>query len=190
MVIVSKEQNLPPIEVAIINDVGNPIPDARVRLRYAYSGLSSEARSGEDGVALIPLLYCDKEPMTVEAAAHGYQTETVGEYQPDRENYKLEVRLQSLKSEWEQILIPIRAADRTGSIAHPSLGKVHINRNQFHLANRGDVSVDGSVETWHPIVVGREYNLLWDDGTERVIRFLATTPGLFCDSRSQSASTA
>lgn len=168
---------LPPIKVTVSDDVGNPIPDAYVRATYAYSGLSSDSRSEEDGAACVPLPYCDKEPMRVEVVAEGYQAEAVGEYQPDQENYKLSIKLPSLKSEWQQIVIPVKAGDKAGSIAHPTLGTIQVSGNKFHLFNRVPVSVDGSVAPWHPIVLNKEYNLLWVDGTERTIRFLETTLG-------------
>ncbi len=177
MVTPTTESSLSPIEVTVSDDMGIAIPGAHVRATYVYSGLNSDSTSAEDGTASVPLLYCDKEPMRVEAVAPGHQAESVSEYQPDREHYKLPLILPSLKSEWEQVVIPIRSGDRTGSIKHPTVGTIHISGGNFHISNRGDVSVNGSVAPWHAMALHKEYQLLWRDGTEVTIRFLEMNPG-------------
>ena len=163
---------LPPIEVTVKDTTGNPIPGAHVRATYTYSGLSSDTNSAEDGTATVPLLYCDKEPMRVEAVAPGYQAETVSEYQPNREDYKLPLTLPTLKSEWEQITIPLGQSADTGSTNHPTLGSIQVIGNNFKISKQGDVSVNGSVSTRHSITLNQDYNLLMLDGTELTIRFL------------------
>ena len=71
---------LPPIEVTIKDQAGNPITGAHVQATYTHSGLSSSGTSDQDGMATVPLLYCDNEPMRVEAVATGYQADNVGEF--------------------------------------------------------------------------------------------------------------
>ena len=177
MTSITVEQGLPPIEVTVLGPKGTPIPEAYVRATYTNSGLTSDCRSGEDGTALVPLLYCDKEPMALEIVARGHQAEDVGEYQPNKEHYKLLVTLPTLKSEWEQAIIPIQKSDASGSIKHPTLGNIQVSRSNFHISNKGTVSVNGSVNGWHSIVLNQKYELLMRDGTEITIRFLETNPG-------------
>ena len=43
----------------------------------------------------------------LKAVATGYQADDVGEFQPNREQFSLEMKLEELKSEWEQITIPL-----------------------------------------------------------------------------------
>ncbi len=169
-------QELRPIEVVVEDPGGEGIAGARVRATYAYSGLSSGATTCEDGSATVQLLYCDKEPMQVEAVAPGYHAEAVNEYRPDQENFKLEMKLLPLESDWEQIIVPLRASDQGGSVSHPVVGQLQISRSNFHLTHNGDVSVNGCVATWHNIAIGKDYNLLKPDGTEMTIRFLETEP--------------
>ena len=173
----TSKPELPPIEVTIRDDMGNPVSSAYVRTTYAYSGLSSDSRSAEDGTASVPLLYCEKEPMRVDAVARGYQAETVGEYRPDREDYKLPLMLSSLKSEWEQTVIPLQSARKNGSIQHPSLGTIQVSGSQFQVSKPGHVSVNGSVAPWHPIDLGKDYDVLLRDGTELTMRFLEWNHG-------------
>ena len=63
MVIAKPE--LPPIQVTIKDLAGNPITGAHVRATYTHSGLGSSGTSAQDGIATVPLLYCDNEPMCV-----------------------------------------------------------------------------------------------------------------------------
>ena len=167
---------LKPIEVMVKDHQGGPVSDARVRATYNYSGLSADAHGGEEGKVTVPLLYCDNEPMRIEAVAPGYQAEAVGEYQPNKESFELSLTLLPLESEWEQITIPISRSNKTGAIKHPTLGSFQINGTNFHIHRSGDVSVNGSVSTWHHINLGQKYDLLMKDGTETTIRFLEMEP--------------
>ena len=173
----SKQEKFRPIDVTIRDPGGSAIPDAHVRATYVYSGISSGATAGEDGTTSIPLPYCDKEPMHVEAVAPGYHVEAVNEYRPDKENYKLPLTLVPMKSEWDQVTVPLRASDQSGSINHPTVGRLQISHGNFHITNHGDVSVNGCVATWHSITIGKDYNLLMNDGTELSIRFLEIVSG-------------
>ena len=172
----SRDQELRPIEV-IVEDLGGAgIAGARVRATYAYSGLSTSATTCDDGTATVPLLYCDKEPMQVEAVAPGYHAEDVNEYQPDKENFKLGFKLLPLESDWEQIVVPLRASDQAGSVSHPVVGQLHLASGNFLITHNGEVSVNGSVAPWNSIAIGKDYNLLKPDGTELAIRFLEIQP--------------
>ena len=172
----SRDQELRPIEVIVKDPGGAGIAGARVRATYAYSGLSSSVSTCHDGTATVPLSYCDKEPMQVEAVAPGYHAETVSEFQPDQEHFKLELKLHRLESEWEQVIVPLRASDQGGNINHPVVGQLQISRSNFHLTHDGGVSVNGCVGIWHSITVGKDYNILRPDGTELTIRFLEVEP--------------
>ena len=173
---VSQEHELRPIEVIVKDPGGTGIAGAHVRATYAYSGLSSSATTCDDGTATVPLLYCDKEPMQVEAVAPGYHAEAVNEYQPDEEDFKLGLKLLPMESDWEQITVPLRASDEAGIVNDPIVGQLHISRGNFHITHNGDVSVNGSVATWHRIAIGTDYNLLKPNGTELTIRFLEIEP--------------
>ena len=175
MVIAKPE--LPPIEVTIKNLAGNPITGAHVRATYTHSGLSSSGTSDQDGVATVPLLYCDNEPMRVEAVAIGYQSDDVGEFQPNREQFSLEMKLEELKSEWEQITIPLKPSNNRGQADLPIGGRIEIERTNFHIQISGDVSVNGTVRMWHQFKVGDEYSITTLDGTELTMRFLERNPG-------------
>ena len=172
----SQHHELKPIEVVVKDPGGSGIVGAHVRATYAYSGLSSSVTTCDDGTATVPLLYCDKEPMTVEAVAPGYHVEAVDEYQPEKENFKLGLKLLPMESDWEQITVPLRASDGGGSVNHPIVGQLQISRNKFHITHKGDVSVNGCVANWHSIAIGQDYNLLKSDGTELTIRFLESNP--------------
>ena len=175
MVIAKPE--LPPIEVRIKDQAGNPITGAHVRATYTYSGLSSSGTSDQDGMATVPLLYCDNEPMLVEAVATGYQADNVGEFQPNREQFSLEMKLEELKSEWEQVTIPLNLSNNGGSANLPTTGHINVQKNIFHISGPSEVSVNGSVQTWHPFQVGQEYTITVHDGTEMTLRFLEQQPG-------------
>ena len=175
MVIAKTE--LPPIEVTIKDHAGNPITGAHVRATYTYSGLSSSGTSDQDGMATVPLLYCDNEPMLVEAVATGYQADNVGEFQPNREQFSLDMKLEELKSEWEQVTIPLNPSNDGGRTDLPIGGRIQIDRSQFHIQSSGDVSVNGAVRTWHTFKVGDEYGIVTQDGTELTMRFLERKPG-------------
>ena len=175
----SQENELRPIEVVIEDPAGAGIASAHVRATYAYSGLSSNVTTSDDGTTKVPLLYCDKEPMTVEAVAPGYHAEAVNEYQPDKEHFKLALKLRPMESDWEQITVPLSASDGAGRIKHPTVGQLQISRNQFHITHKGDVSVNGCVANWHSIAIGKDYNFLRSDGTELTIRFLESNPKFF-----------
>ena len=175
MVIAKPE--LPPIEVTIKNQAGNPITGAHVRATYTYSGLSSSGTSDQDGMATVPLLYCDIEPMLVEAVATGYQADNVGEFQPNREQFSLEMKLEELKSEWEQVTIALNLSNNGGSANLPTTGHINVQKNIFHISGSGEVSVNGSVQTWHQFQVGQEYTVTMHDGTEMTLRFLEQQPG-------------
>ena len=172
----SQEHEFRPIEVIIKDPGGAGIAGAHVRATYAYSGLSSSVTTCDEGTATVPLLYCDKEPMTVEAVAPGYHAEAVNEYQPDKENFKLGLKLLPMESDWEQITVPLSASDEGGSVNHPIVGQLQISRSQFHITHKGNVSVNGCVATWHSIAIGKDYNLLKPNGTELTIRFLEIEP--------------
>ena len=172
----SQDHELKPIEVVVKDPGGSGIVGAHVRATYAYSGLSSSVATSDDGTAKVPLLYCDKEPMTVEAVAPGYHAEAVNEYQPDKEHFKLGLKLRPMESDWEQITVPLSASDGGGRIKHPTVGQLQIARNQFHITHKGDVSVNGCVANWHSIAIGQDYILLKSDGTELTIRFLESNP--------------
>ena len=60
--------------------------------------------------------------MQVEAVAPGYHTEAVNEYQPDKENFKLGLKLLPMESDWEQITVPLRASDGGGKRQSPHCG--------------------------------------------------------------------
>ena len=175
MVIAKPE--LPPIEVTIKDQTGNPITGAHVRATYTHSGLSSSGTSDQDGMAAVPLLYCDNEPMHVEAVATGYQADNVGEFQPNREQFSLEMKLDELKSEWEQVTIPLNPSDNGGRADLLIGGRIQIDRTNFHIQVSGDVSVNGTVRTWHPFKVGDEYSIVTRDGAELTMRFLERKPG-------------
>ena len=170
MVIAKPE--LPPIQVTIKDLAGNPITGAHVRATYTRSGLGSSGTSAQDGIATVSLLYCDNEPMCVEAVATGYQADDVGEFQPNREQFSLEMKLEELKSEWEQITIPLNASNNGGQADLPTGGRIQIDRTNFHIQISGDVSVNGAVRTWHPFKVDDEYSVTTLDGTELTVRFL------------------
>ena len=172
----SQEHELRPIEVIVNDPGGTGIAGAHVRATYAYSGLSSSVTTCDDGIATVPLLYCDKEPMTVEAIAPGYHAEVVNEYQPDKEHFKLGIKLLPMESDWEQIIVTLRASDGWGRVKHPIVGTLEISNSNFHITHNGDVSVNGCVATWHNITIGKDYNLLESDGTELTIRFLESDP--------------
>ena len=168
---------LSPIEVTIKDQAGNPITGAHVRATYTHSGLSSSGTSDEDGMATVPLLYCDNEPMRVEAVATGYQADNVGEFQPNREQFSLEMKLEELKSEWEQVAIPLNPSSDGGRADLPIGGLIQVDRTYFHIQISGDVSVNGTVRTWHPFKVGDDYSIATRDGTELALRFLEQQAG-------------
>ena len=173
---ISQERELRPIEVVVKDPGGAGIAGAFVRATYAYSGLSSSGTTCDGGTATVPLLYCEKEPMQVEAVAPGYHAEAVNEYQPDKEDFKLGLKLLPMESEWDQITVPLGATDERGRVNHPIVGQLQISRSRFHINDNGDVSVDGRVSTWHSIAIGKDYNLLKRNGTELTIRFLEIEP--------------
>ena len=175
MVIAKPE--LPPIQVTIKDLAGNPITGAHVRATYTRSGLGSSGTSTQDGIATVPLLYCDNEPMRVEAVATGYQADDVGEFQPNREQFSLEMKLEELKSEWEQVTIALSSSSDGGRVDLPIGGSIQIDRTNFHIHISGDVSVNGTVRTWHPFKVDDEYSVTTLDGTELTMRFLERKPG-------------
>ena len=175
MVIAKPE--LPPIQVTIKDLAGNPITDAHVRATYTRSGLGSSGTSTQDGIATVPLLYCDNEPMCVEAVATGYQADDVGEFQPNREQFSLEMKLEELKSEWEQATIVLNSSTDAGRAELPIGGRIQIDRTNFHIQISGDVSVNGTVRTWHQFKIGDEYSVTTLDGTELTMRFLERKPG-------------
>ena len=168
---------LDPVKVKVKNPMGEPVIGAQVRATYAHSSLSSSANSAEDGVATVPLLYCDNEPMRIEAVAAGYQAETVGEFIPNKEAFILPMTLQELKSEWEQVTIPLTLSNNSGKADLPPSGRIQIDRTNFHIIMSGEVSVNGTVRTWHSFKVGDEYNIVTNDGTELTLRFLELVPG-------------
>ena len=175
MVIATSE--LPPIQVTIKDLAGNPITGAHVRATYTHSGLGSSGTSAQDGIATVPLLYCDNEPMCVEAVATGYQADDVGEFQPNREQFSLEMKLEELKSEWEQVTIVSNSSNDGGRADLPIGGRIQIDRTNFHIQISGDVSVNGTVRQWHPFKVDDEYSVTTLDGTELTMRFLERKPG-------------
>ena len=175
MVIATSE--LPPIQVTIKDLAGNPITGAHVRATYTHSGLGSSGTSAQDGIATVPLLYCDNEPMCVEAVATGYQADDVGEFQPNREQFSLEMKLEELKSEWEQVTIVLNSSNDGGRADLPIGGRIQIDRTNFHIQISGDVSVNGTVRGWHPFKVDDEYSVTTLDGTELTMRFLERKPG-------------
>jgi hypothetical protein len=177
--IASEEHELRPIEVIVKDPGGAGIAGAHVRATYAYSGLSSSVTTCDDGTATVPLLYCDKEPMQVEAVAPGYHAEAVTEYQPDKEDFKLGLKLLPLESDWEQVTVPLRAPDGRGNVNHPIVGQLQISGSNFHITDNGDVSVNGFVATWHKIGIGKDYKLLKPNGSELTIRFLEINPKFF-----------
>ena len=174
MVIAKPE--LPPIQVTIKDLAGNPITGAHVRATYTHSGLGSSGTSAQDGIATVPLPYCDNEPMCVEAVATGYQADDVGEFQPNREQFSLEMKLEELKSEWEQVTIVLNSSTDGGGADLPIGGRIQIDRTNFHIQISGDVSVNGTVRTWHPFKVDDEYSVTTLDGTELTMRFLERKP--------------
>ena len=175
MVIAKPE--LPPIQVTIKDLAGNPITGAHVRATYTRSGLGSSGTSTQDGIATVPLRYCDNEPMCVEAVATGYQADDVGEFQPNREQFSLEMKLEELKSEWEQVTIVLNSSTDAGRADLPIGGRIQIDRTNFHIQISGDVSVNGTVRTWHQFKIGDEYSVTTLDGTELTMRFLERKPG-------------
>ena len=178
MVIRSSEvDEISPIEVVVEDLGGTGIAGAQVRATYAYSGLTSSATTGDEGIAKVPLLYCDKEPLRVDAVAVGYHAEAVNEYRPDHEQFKLGLKLLPMESDGEQLVVALRASNRQGRVRHPVVGDLQISGNQFHITDNGDVSVNGSVATWHGIKIGEDYRLLKRDGTELTIRFLEIQTG-------------
>ena len=172
----SLDQELRPIAVTVQDYGGTGIPEAHVRATYLNSGLSIDAVTGEKGDADVPLLYCDKEPMRVDAVAQGYHAETVSEYRPDAEGHKLLVTLEPLKSEWEQLTIPLHASNQVGSVTHPVLGHIQVSPRKFWITNGGEVSVNGRVASSHGITMDENYYLLMKDGTELTVRFLEIEP--------------
>ena len=166
-----------PIEVLVEDPGGEAIAGAQVRATYTYSGLSSSATTDDDGIASVPLLYCDKEPMRVDAVAPGYHAEAVSEYRPDHELFKLGVKLRPLESDGHQLVVPLRQSDMAGSLRDPVVGKLQVSGKNFHITDAGDVAVNGSVATWNRIEVGKDYGLLKRDGTELTIRFLEIQTG-------------
>ena len=175
MVIAKPE--LPPIQVTIKDLAGNPITGAHVRATYTRSGLGSSGISTQDGIATVPLRYCDNEPMCVEAVATGYQADDVGEFQPNREQFSLEMKLEELKSEWKQGTIVLNSSTDAGRADLPIGGRIQIDRTKFHIQISGDVSVNGTVRTWHQFKIGDEYSVTTLDGTELTMRFLERKPG-------------
>ena len=175
MVIATAE--LPPLQVTIKDLAGNPITGAHVRATYTHSGLGSSGTSAQDGIATVPLPYCDNEPMCVEAVATGYQADDVGEFQPNREQFSLEMKLEELKSEWEQVTIVLNSSNDGGRADLPIGGRIQIDRTYFHIQISGDVSVNGTVRPWHPFKVDDEYSVTTLDGTELTMRFLERKPG-------------
>ena len=175
MVIAKPE--LPPIQVTIKDLAGNPITGAHVRATYTRSGLGSSGTSTQDGIATVPLRYCDNEPMCVEAVATGYQADDVGEFQPNREQFSLEMKLEELKSEWKQVTIVLNSSTDAGRADLPIAGRIQIDRTNFHIQISGDVSVNGTVRTWHQFKIGDEYSVTTLDGTELTMRFLERKPG-------------
>ena len=175
----SQERELRPIEVVVKDPGGAGIAGAHVRATYAYSGLSSSVTTCDDGTATVPLLYCDKEPMQVEAVAPGYHAEAVTEYQPDKEDFKLGLKLLPLESDWEQVTVPLRAPDGRGNVNHPIVGQLQISGSNFRITDNGDVSVNGFVATSHKIGIGKDYKLLKPNGSELTIRFLEINPKFF-----------
>ena len=172
----SQEHQLRPIEVVVKDPGGAGIAGAFVRATYAYSGLSSSVTTCDDGTATVPLLYCDKEPMQVEAVAPGYHAEAVNEYQPDKEDFKLGLKLLPMESDWDQVTVSLGASDEGGGVNHPIVGQLQISRSNFHITHKGDVSVNGCVATWHSIAIGKDYKLLKPNGSELTIRFLEVKP--------------
>ena len=172
----SREPEFRPIKVIVEDPRGAGIAAAPVRATYAYSGLSSSVTTCDDGTATVPLLYCDKEPMQVEAVAPGYHAEAVSEYQPDKEHFELRFKLLPMESDWDQIIVPLRASDQGGNVSHAVVGKLQISGSNFHLTHNGEVSVNSCVATWHGITIGKDYDLLKPDGTELTIRFLEIRP--------------
>ena len=175
MVIAKPE--LPPIQVTIKDLAGNPITGAHVRATYTRSGLGSSGTSTQDGIATVPLRYCDNEPMCVEAVATGYKADDVGEFQPNREQFSLEMKLEELKSEWKQVTIDLNSSTDAGRADLPIGGRIQIDRTKFHIQISGDVSVNGTVRTWHQFKIGDEYSVTTLDGTELTMRFLERKPG-------------
>ena len=170
-----------PVEAATVfagsSGGSTPITGAHVRATYTHSGLGSSGTSAQDGIATVPLLYCDNEPMCVEAVATGYQADDVGEFQPNREQFSLEMKLEELKSEWEQVTIVLNSSNDGGRADLPIGGRIQIDRTNFHIQISGDVSVNGTVRTWHPFKVDDEYSVTTLDGTELTMRFLERKPG-------------
>lgn len=178
-VIASQEHELRPIELVVKDPGGAGIAGAFVRATYVYSRLSSSATTCDDGTATVSLLYCDKEPMQVEAVAPGYHAEAVNEYQPDKEDFKLGLKLLPMESDWDQVTVPLGATDEGGRVNHPIVGQLQISRSRFRINDDGDVSVNGRVATWHSIAIGKDYNLLKRNGTELTMRFLEIEPKFF-----------
>ena len=121
-VIASQEHELRPIELVVKDPGGAGIAGAFVRATYVYSRLSSSATTCDDGTATVSLLYCDKEPMQVEAVAPGYHAEAVNEYQPDKEDFKLGLKLLPMESDWDQVTVPLGATDEGGELITPLWG--------------------------------------------------------------------
>ena len=67
--------------------------------------------------------------MRVEAVAIGYQADDVGEFQPNREQFRLEMKLEELKSEWEQITIPLKPSNNRGQADLPVATVLIVKRN-------------------------------------------------------------
>ena len=177
--IASEEHELRPIEVIVKDPGGAGIAGAHVRATYAYSGLSSSVTTCDDGTATVPLLYCDKEPMQVEAVAPGYHAEAVTEYQPDKEDFKLGLKLLPLESDWEQVTVPLRAPDGRGNVNHPIVGQLQISGSNFHITDNGDVSVNGCVATWR-IAIGKDYDRAQAERKRKLtIRFIVRSNSKF-----------
>ena len=122
--------------------------------------------------------------------AIGYQSDDVGEFQPNREQFSLEMKLEELKSEWEQITIPLKPSNNRGQADLPIGGRIEIERTNFHIQISGDVSVNGTVRMWHQFKVGDEYSN-HHTGWHRVDHeIFGTESRVLCNAGSQSSHTA
>ena len=87
------------------------------------------------------------------------------------------MKLEELKSEWEQVTIPLNLSSNGGQANLPIGGRIQIDRTKFHIQISGDVSVNGTVRMWNPFKVGDEYSIVTQDGTELTVRFSEQKPG-------------